>query len=322
MSGAFYIRDTRHMWDAALAEVAGRRGYQPRTVGKIEDVTASGHGFIRLNSHPRVLPGERRLGEQMARLVTLIQDRAQIEVYDDKRAQIARWAHWMPETWIFRDLDEAMLFLKWAPYPLISKADVGASSRNVRYLVNREDAEAHLRQIFTGGGVAVNHCCAPRGALSLQKDYVILQRFIPHDLTYRVNRVGNQRAVFFRRCYPDRPMAQTGNTTPAYSADDVADLLWFADQVFADIESKWCALDILKDGPNWRLLETSLCWPWPSPGDCNRAAFFELGTNRLHRRRWLELFDVMFDEIEAGAWKPSLPVEFSSDASYQVARAC
>lgn len=301
MTAAFYIRDGRRRWDDALTAVAGRRGYRPKIISKVEQIDSPGYGFIRPHTNPGILKRDRLLGREMHERLTMIQDLGQIEVYDNKRAQIRRWSHWMPETWVFRSYGGAMDFLETAPFPLISKADVGASSRNVRFLDGPADAEAHLRQIFTGG-IPVNHCAAPLKSFSLQKDYVILQRFIPHEITYRVNAIGRQRAVFFRSCYADRPMAQTGNTTPAYGMDStVADLLVFAEGIFEELGTKWCALDILRDGGGWKLLETSLAWPWPSPGDCNSAAFFGMNCESS-KRRWIDMFDVMFDEIEAGAW--------------------
>jgi hypothetical protein len=78
--------------------------------------------------------------------------------------------------------------------------------------------------------------------------------------------------------------------------EEVESLLEFADLFFAYTKTKWCAIDVLKDGDKWRLLETSLAWPYPSPGLCNTAPLF--GSNK----RWINLFDVMFDEIEAGVW--------------------
>jgi hypothetical protein len=55
---------------------------------------------------------------------------------------------------------------------------------------------------------------------------------------------------------------------------------------------------VLKDGDGWKVLESSLAWPWPSPGRCNEGAIF-----RSKNRRWIDMLDVMFDEVEAGAWR-------------------
>ena len=131
----------------------------------------------------------------------------------------------------------------------------------------------------------------------MQKGYLLLQRFIPHKVTYRVNAIGNARAIFFRYCYPDRPAAQTGNVEPCDVLNDEMDsLLEWSDRFFTSAKTKWCALDVLKDGDKWVLLETSLAWPWPSPGRCNEGPIFRSG------HRWIGMFDVLMDEIKAGSF--------------------
>jgi hypothetical protein len=76
----------------------------------------------------------------------------------------------------------------------------------------------------------------------------------------------------------------------------VESLLEFCNGFFAEAGTKWCAIDVLEGHGLWRMLETSLAWPWPSPGKCNQAPIF--GT----KRTWIDLFEVMFDQYEAGAW--------------------
>ena len=231
----------------------------------------------------------------MRERIPLIQDEDQIEVYDNKRKQYAKWSDWMPDTWVFTDLDEAMS--TDLPLPLVSKADVGASSRNVRVIQSRSELEAHIKQVFTTG-IKVTHCSYPEELYTVQKNYLLFQRFIPHTITYRVNAVGDARAIFYRYCYPDRPMAQTGNVEPAFVLGDKdCSLLEYANRIFSTLQTDWCALDILEDAGNWKLLETSLCWPWPSPGDCNAGMFFSSTTYKPLHRYWIEMFDVLLDQL-------------------------
>ena len=292
-----FVLDPRDTWVDPQLQAARARGWNAKRIYTSADADGPGYSFVRPHAHPVVLKSDQRAAHELAAKTTLIQDMRQIDLYEDKRGQTALWNRWMPKTWVPTSLDEAMAVLREAPYPLISKADVGASSYNVRLLRNIQEAEAHVRQIFEGGGIRVRHCAGGEDAWSNQNDYAILQEFVPHHVTYRVNIVGRERAIFFRYCYADRPMAQTGNVEPAYALNpELESLLEYSDRFFAEADTKWCAIDVLKAADGWKLLETSLAWPWPSPGDCNNAAFFPSG------RKWISMFDIMVEQIEAGVW--------------------
>lgn len=281
-------------WGDAVVATGNGRGWQCRRISRGEHVERGGYGFIRLSMEPLDLELNRKDYAVMSKRLTMIQDPTQIAVYENKSAQFARWADWMPDTWRITDKDQAMSFAASAEYPLVSKADTGASSRNVRILKDRTAAEQHIAEVF-GRGVTID-----RGRI--QRGYVLLQRFIPHEITYRVNALGDCRAVFFRRCYPDKPVAQTGNVDPAFEmTPELESLLDFSDRFFAHAQTKWCAIDILKDGDSWKLLETSEGWPWPSPGRCNEGTIFRSS----RPRKWGEMMEVLFDELERGAWSAS-----------------
>lgn len=244
----------------------------------------------------------------MAERLVMVQDAAQVEVYESKTEQWRRWGRFMPDTWRFTDVDTALAFLNTAPYPLVSKADVGASSVNVRILATRAEAGRHVQEIFTTG-VPVSHG-AEKAPKTLQRDYVLLQRFIPHKVTWRVNAIGDARAIFMRYCYPDRPVAQTGNVEPVMRlTESNEELLAHANTIFDAIGSEWCALDLLQDTDGtWKLLETSLAWPWPSPGRCNEGPIF--GSSR----KWIEIWDVMFEQAERGVFGSAPPAAVSSSS--------
>lgn len=286
----FWALDPYTKWAKAAVQTALRRGWDARVVQRGSEVS-DGYGFLRLSMEPAVLRQNRSDYAVMASRLTMIQDATQIAVYENKSEQFRRWSEWMPDTWRFTDEAEAMAFLVTTDYPIVSKSDTGASSINVHIHADRKSAEAHVDQVF-GAGVKIDRGRRQRG-------YVLLQRFIPHEITYRVNAIGDCRAVFFRRCYPDRPVAQTGNVEPAFEmTPEVESLLDFADRFFAHAGTKWCAIDVLKGGDQWRLLETSEGWPWPSPGRCNEGTIF-----RSRNRKWLEMFEALLDEIERGAWQ-------------------
>lgn len=293
----FFILDERDIWHEAACAAADRHGYAARRIFSGDRVCVPGVAFVRPHADWRKLPANRDDYAAMAAAgLTMIQDAEHVRLYEDKSGQFAKWPEWMPDTWRFTDLDAALAFVAQADYPLVSKADVGASSVNVRILKDRAEAALHIQRLFVGPGIWVHH--GAQCPQTRQTGYALLQRFIPHSTTYRVNAIGEARAVFFRYCYPDRPVAQTGNVEPAFvMTDELESLLDYSDRFFAHAGTRWCALDILKDGDQWRLLETSLAWPWPSPGRCNEGAIFRSGG-----KVWLEMFDVMFDQLEAGAW--------------------
>ena len=221
----------------------------------------------------------------------MIQDRQQVELYEDKTAQYAAFGRWMPDTWIFTSAEEALEH-KPDAWPVVSKANEGASSVNVRIINNRAEYEAHVKQAF-GEGIPVNLCAD--GAMTTQRGYLFLQRFIPHDRTYRVNIVGERMAIFERFNYKDRPVAQTGNTNGVMRHTGLhQDLLEYAKIVGQDIGSKWVALDILRTDDGWCLLETSLAWPW-NPRDYRKVPFTGGG-------QWGDLWDVLLDQCEAGVF--------------------
>lgn len=292
----FFVLDERHVWHGPLIQAAKARGYSARRIFRGEEVDSDGVGFLRCHAEPGALQRNQRDYDLMAARLTMIQDETQVRLYENKSAQFERWSEWMPPTWRFTDRDEALQFCEQsAPYPLVSKADVGASSVNVRVLKDKNEAIAHVASLFAAG-VSVNHCAG--NARSVQKGYALLQQFIPHTVTWRVNAVGTKRAAFMRYCYPDKPVAQTGNVEPVMTVTpQIESLLEFSNRFLAAADTNWCAIDVLQDGDEWRLLETSLAWPWPSPGKCNDAPFF--GTNR----RWIEKFELMLDELEAGTWQ-------------------
>lgn len=298
----FWILDEREVWWRSAIEAAERHGYTGKRIRSGDQVNfeLGGVGFIRPHANPDILRRNQIDDAVMReRCDLVIQDRTQVELYENKSGQFRLWGDWMPNTWRFEHRAAAIDFVRTADYPLVSKADVGASSRNVRILRNRREAERHIQALF-GPGVLVDHCSGGRRGgqyKSRQRGYALLQQFIPHNVTWRVNAIGDARAIFKRYCYPDRPVAQTGNVEPVMELDaETESLLEYADRFVEECGSKWLAIDVLKDGDQWKLLETSLAWPWPSPGRCNEGTIFRSG------RVWIDMFDVMFQELERGAW--------------------
>ncbi len=287
--------DDKPSWSRCAVVAAKAAGHDARLIQRGAEIDADGgYGFIRLQMDQRALARNRDDYAIAARRVTMIQDATQVRIYEDKSAQFALWSEWMPDTWRITNADEAMDFVRqYRAFPLVGKADVGASSVCVRILESRKAAEHYVEQIFSPAGLQLGW------RNQIQRGYVLLQRFIPHKTTYRVNAIGNCRAVFFRHCYPDRPVAQTGNVDPAMvMTDELESLLDYADRFLEHAGTRWCAIDILRDESGWKLLETSQGWPWPSPGTCNEAPIFR----SRNQQTWRDMFGVLMDEIADGTW--------------------
>jgi hypothetical protein len=291
----FCILDEREVWHGPACKAARDRGYKAGRICRGNEAKGPGIGFIRPHAHPQAL--ERNQLEDWPSMIesglTMIQDVKQVMYYESKIMQADAFGDWLPETHIFYHHEQALKYAQSCPLPVVSKASEGASSVNVRVIRDRDDLIRHVNQAF-GAGIEVAHCDS-QGTKSRQHGYVIFQRFIPHDTTYRVNIIGRGRAIFKRFNYPDKPVAQTGNVEAVMAMDGkMESLLEYADKVASGIGTKWAALDILDDGGQWRLLETSLAWPWPGKG----------GDNPIFRtkRKWSGMWDALFDEVEAGEW--------------------
>jgi glutathione synthase/RimK-type ligase-like ATP-grasp enzyme len=287
------IFDSRHVWHEHALKAAHRRGWAAKRI-TTSPTEPSRFGFIR--PHPGHLADHQQIDQAMREVCgTMVQDRKQVTLYENKTAQQQFFGHHMPETLSSGILDEAVAFATQQGYPIVSKANEGASSVNVRIIESEAQLQRHLRQVFSKTGIPVHRCAD--GMMTVQKDYVFLQRFIPHDRTYRVNIIGNRAAIFERYNYADKPVAQTGNTQGIHDYTELHEsLLKYAFSVARDIGSKWVALDILRDHERgqWYLLETSLAWPW-NPNDYSDVPFTGGGT-------WGAMWDVLYDQLESGVF--------------------
>lgn len=297
----FYIHDERDVWHEHIAASAHKYGFNPQRVFTGHKDFEIGHwGFIRPHATPdRLLANIHDYGCMRNAGLKLVQDEHQVAFYDSKIRQLPLLRKWMPKTVLLLGEDEALAFLNSAGvddlFPLVSKASEGASSMNVRFLNTRKDLAMHIEAVFKNGGLKVHHCDS-KGTTSRQTGYLYLQEFVQHEFTYRVNIIGSGRVVFKRYNFPNRPAAQTGNVEGVYV--HLPALLDFANKVASDIETEWCALDILECSPgDFVLLETSLAWPWPPEGKLKSLAKVPIHGTRF---KWGQLFDCMFEEIVYG----------------------
>jgi glutathione synthase/RimK-type ligase-like ATP-grasp enzyme len=290
------VFDSREVWHGPLIAAAERRGWAARRISHEHEIDTARYGFFR--PHPAHMEEHRQLYRAMADRMVMTQDAQQVRVYEDKSLQFELWHHLMPDTWRYTSQEEALQAQH--EFPLVSKADQGASSVNVRILYNRQQYEAHVAQAF-GEGIPVNLCAGK--AMTTQRGYLLLQRFIPHEITFRVNVLGPRRAIFERFNYPDKPVAQTGNVRPVMHFTELHEsLIEYANQVAAEIGTRWCALDILRDNDHWTLLETSLAWP-KNETDYRDTPLTGGGT-------WGELWHLLCNDLADGYFGSTSPSTF------------
>lgn len=283
-------------WGREVAQAAILRGHKATMFRNQGEVGGAGYWFARRRQFPPLYEAdERHLGSLWAnrQYLHFVQDRQQWLCYEDKIRQYRLFSEWMPRTWYCPSAEAAYRALDQCWFPLVSKASVGSSSVNVRILADAEAAQQEIDLAFSGG-LPMRH-----GAQDArQTGYLLWQQFIPHQVTWRVTAVGTKRHAYRRFCYPDKAVAAPAAvvaTEPAAMSDEVESLLDFSNRFFEFAGTQWCAIDVLKADPGWRLLETSLAWA--RGGDSAGNASFYGTEYSLNTQAQL-----LVSEIEQGAF--------------------
>jgi len=168
--------------------------------------------------------------------------------FDDKIAQtmlLQAAGLAMPATHVLWRLDDAMEFVATARYPLVTKLASGFRANNVALLRDRAEAERWVRRMFGDGVIDIAASSFhPRVMLqrlrdrmrptvrhittSLQKDYVLLQEFVPDNaFDTRVTVIGHRVFAFRRGNRPNDFRASGGGkwqTDPRQIDRDALDL--------------------------------------------------------------------------------------------------
>ncbi len=146
--------------------------------------------------------------------------------HDDKIAQrYLLEASGIPtaRTWVFWKREDALNFCRSAKYPLVIKLAGGASSQNVRLLKDFGEAEYWLNQLFYSGVFSLEQPTStnlleivkrlrpsarlllkgrhpnPGSFFELQKNYMMVQEFLPNNLHDTRVTVIDNRAFAYRR---------------------------------------------------------------------------------------------------------------------------
>lgn len=145
----------------------------------------------------------------------------EIFIYENKRFL----SYWLkanriphPETHVFYNSDETIEFLNNTSYPLVGKANIGASSSGVVVINNHKEAIEYARNAFSSKGVQRRHGPNLKTGkwgkrvffylknpvlfsskiniyrmvgMDYQKGFVIFQEYIPHNFEWRIVRIGD-----------------------------------------------------------------------------------------------------------------------------------
>jgi hypothetical protein len=181
----------------------------------------------------------------------------EIMIYENKKYL----SYWLeanniphPKTWIFYYEKEALNFIQNAGLPMVAKTNIGASGSGVSILYSFEEAEQYIRKIFSGAGIkrkvgpkwrrrgfakrVIEKLMNPkelrlkllsyRNARSeVQRDFVLLQEYIPHTFEWRCVRIGDS---FFAHKKLVRHEKASGSLLKSYDRPS-DDLLNFVKQI-------------------------------------------------------------------------------------------
>jgi glutathione synthase/RimK-type ligase-like ATP-grasp enzyme len=144
----------------------------------------------------------------------------EIFIYENKRFL----SYWLkanniphPATFVFYNRNEAMEFAESCLYPLVAKANIGASGSGVIILHTKKEADDYIKHTFSAKGApkrsgpnldkgellarGLHYIVHPNDIqkklsiyrsirCDIQADFVIFQEFIEHDFEWRVVRIG------------------------------------------------------------------------------------------------------------------------------------
>ena len=178
-----------------------------------------------------------------------------------------------PKTRVFYYEKEALDFIRNAELPLVGKTNIGASGSGVSILYSREEVEKYIKKTFSGAGLqrrvgpkwrrkgfarrVLEKLLNPKELRSkilnylyarseIQRDFVLLQEFIPHLFEWRCVRIGDS---FFAHKKLVRHEKASGSLLKSYEEPPV-DLLNFVKQItdLKNFQSQAVDIFVSKDG--------------------------------------------------------------------------
>ena len=215
------------LWVKACEELAGQVDWDIIDITRhdwLKRVTATAYDGL-LASPPgwtmpfKAMYDERLLILESIGLAPLYPSMEEMLIYENKK-MLSYWlaAHQVPhpKTWVFYFEKEALEFVKNSALPLVGKTSIGAAGSGVQILRSQQEAVEYIQKTFSGQGAT--HRVGPKwrqkgfllrvlkkmlrpqefkAKMQLykhlgtenQKDFVILQEYIPHDFEWRCVRI-------------------------------------------------------------------------------------------------------------------------------------
>lgn len=281
--------EDRKGWGAALMAAARARGYGG---GLFRDASPEIEGpvFIRLDQREPDLSHSRRMAEAaLAAGARVVPDARMLAHYEDKWAQAAAFAPWMPATALIESRRAAEAAIGLLALPFVSKSKGGSASKNVRLIKSWRQADYEIEAVFgEPGGMAISG--------GLQAGYLIWQEFCAGN-AYDYRLIINGRRYLMLRRYNrrERPFASgSGVAEPVNElAGEAAGAFEAGAEFFAANDMRWCGIDLVQQAGRWRVLETTIAWTLPAYAPC---VYHGDPEKRHGSAQW----EILLDELEAG----------------------
>ena len=187
-----------------------------------------------------------------------------------------------PQTWVFYFEKEAMDFIRNASFPIVAKTNIGAGGSGVLILYSKSELEKYINRTFSGAGIkrkagpkwrrkgftsrVIAKLMDPRelrlriwkyrsARSEIQKDFVLLQEYIPHTFEWRCVRIGDSFFAHKKLIYQDKA---SGSLLKSYDSPPV-DLLNFVKQITDRRGFQSQAVDIFVSGNGAYLVNEMQC---------------------------------------------------------------
>jgi glutathione synthase/RimK-type ligase-like ATP-grasp enzyme len=236
--------DDPKRWGKQFASAARKRGHLVTMFPRARAMPGGGTAFVRLDQQGPERERSKRVVEDLSRLgIRTLPRLEEARWYDDKGAQLAPLAKWLPRTTLIHDRAAALALLdtgEWQP-PFVSKAIDGSASKTVRLIASVDAARSEVARAFSVAGI-------PSVYDRRQQGYVYWQELVPAcRCDYRVCVVGDYLYGLVRDVRPgDFRASGSGVHRPLIAGSDreVA-ALNLARTVADELGTNWLAFDIV-----------------------------------------------------------------------------